>query len=92
MLSKQFMNNYISFLAMVMTVALVGIAYYFLTPYLTTFFGRDYQPMVSIALGVLAVALAYKMMAIIEDDKDRVIEDTEQLANRLIKKIRNGED
>ena len=32
------------------------------------------------------------MMAIIEDDKDRVIEDTEQLANRLIKKIRNGED
>ena len=92
MLSNKFMQHYISFLTMVMAVSICGAAYYFSIKYLSNYFGPVCQLIVAITLGILAVVLAHKMMVTIEDDKERVIEETEQLAARILKKINGDKD
>lgn len=69
MLGKKFMQAYVSFIVMIMTGAIVGPAYYFLTKYLATFVNEDYRQTVAVVLGVVATAIAYQMMAVIEDAK-----------------------
>ena len=82
MFSKNFMKSYISFISMSLTVAIVGSAYLLLTNYLATFVSEDYRQALAVVLGVFAVSLGYKMMSIIEANKDQVIEDAEKMADR----------
>ena len=86
------MSFYISFISMTMTVLIVGLFYYFTTKYLASFVGEDYRQAMAISLGIVAVAISYKMMGVIEGDKDSVIEETERMANRLMDSIRKDLD
>lgn len=81
MLSRKFMQAYVSFIAMSLTVATVGPAYYFLTKYLPAFVSEDYSQTVAVALGVVATVVAYQMMAVIEENKTEVVEDAEKMAD-----------
>ena len=85
MFSKRFMESYVSFLNMSMTIAGVGLVYYFLTKYLAPLVAEDYRQTAAMALGVVAVGIAYQMMEVIEEDKDQIIEDAEKMANRFYK-------
>ena len=64
----------------------------FTTKYLASFVGEDYRQAMAISLGIVAVAISYKMMGVIEGDKDSVIEETERMANRLMDSIRKDLD
>ena len=86
------MANYISFISMSMTLAIIGSAYYFGAKYLAIYIDEEYRQVMATGLGVLAVSIGYKMMTLIEEDLDHIIEDTENLANRILTKIRKDRD
>lgn len=86
MLSKEFMRGYISFISSALTVAIVGPTYYFLTKLIASFVQEDYRQTFAVALGVLAVAASHQMMAVIEKDKELIIDDIESYTQRIIGK------
>ncbi len=78
MFGKHFMKSYVSFLTMSTSVAIVTPVYYFLTKHLARLTAEDCRQTVVKTLGVVAVGIAYQMMAAIEKGKDHIIEDVEK--------------
>lgn len=91
MLSRKFIDHYISFITVLLTVFIIGPIYYFVTKYLANFVSEKYQQTVAVTLGVIAVAIAFQMMTTIEGNKDEVIEDTEKMIERFLRSKNRGE-
>ena len=81
MFSRKFMQYYIGFLAMMMTLLIIGPIYYFGTKYLASFVGESYQQAMAIIFGIIALAAAYKMMDVIEQNKETIIAKIEKSVN-----------
>lgn len=78
MLSKKFMNKYISFLAMAMTILIIGSTYFYGTLFLARFVSEDYQQAIAITFGIFALFAGYKMMDVIEQNKEAIIAEIEE--------------
>lgn len=85
MFNKQFMQWYVSFVTMILTLLIIGPAYYYLAKYSASFVGEAYGQIIALILGVFAVALAYGMMEMIESDKSQLIEEIEERVDRFLR-------
>jgi general stress protein CsbA len=81
MFSRKFMEYYVGFLAMMMTLLIIGPIYYFGTKYMASFVGENYQQAMAIILGIFSLAAGYKMMAVIEQNKKAIIAKIEESVN-----------
>ena len=75
------MEYYVGFLAMMMTLVIIGPIYYFGTKYLASFVSENYQQAMAIIFGIIALAAAYKMMDVIEQNKGTIIAKIEKSVN-----------
>jgi len=81
MFSRKFMQYYVGFLAMVMTLLIIGPIYYFGTKCLAGFLNENNQQVMAIILGIVALAAGYKMMNIVEKNKEEIIAKIEKSVN-----------